>query len=263
MPIDEKKDPGSEPGVTRPLSEFKGDNLMIGCGHEKQHHFSYLSPPIASTSLHPSTQFYHVSLPSEYSDEGKHDLEGNFLDESVIKYLSQRKFDLICFEVVTEIFTQKNDRNKALDHAKSLLSDNGVCFVLFGGRGNLKAMHQAIGKFNYAYSFVYGFNQTWSIIASDTPFDLLELLQRHPYLQHMGEVIRRKSNLEIAYHFREAAINRHIDSSNPDDLALLEIMNPFARNKCITINAIMSSLTEEQDEKSKEEMKPSQRHRLR
>lgn len=217
--------------ISREIGEFKGDGLIIGCGHGKEHNFNFTSKSIGSSKLHSVDDFYHVSLKSDYSEEGELDLEADFLNKKTIDYLGQKKdgFDLIVFEAVTEIISDKDDLETAIAHAKKLLSTNGVLFIYFGGR-DLDLLDSVFKKFNYAYKAVYGIS-TWSLLASDQAFSPQKLMQKYSYLDYMfKEVLSKKEDLEIECQGLCDLGNEEISSSSIKDMNFLKEVNPFAIN---------------------------------
>lgn len=227
--------------VSREISDFHGDCMMVGCGHGNKHSFRFLSNTVHSLAIHPPELFYHVSL-RDYSDEGMLDIEGDFLSENILKYLSDRKFNLICFEAISEIFNFPDLRDKAIEQAKALLSKNGICFIYFGGRNNQQAMQEVISKFNYSYLFTYGEYNTWSLISSDEPFDLLEVMEKNIYLKYIGkEVLLKSPHLAVSYNYYENALQRHIVTADPADIELLKTFNPFVLFKSRFINSSITA----------------------
>lgn len=218
--------------VKRTIDEFNGHCLMIGCNHNHAHRFNYLSPPVNTSTIHPPQLFYHLSLKSNDNDRGQVDLEGDFLNDNVIQYLSKKKFKLICFEAVTDIFSDQHAAFQALKNAKSLLDDDGICFIYFGGRDNPQQLQAVISEFTYSYSFTYGVSNTWSLLASNQPFELENIINKNLYLNYMGNnVIKVKSNLIISYNYYEPYLNRHLMTANAADNALLQEMNPFTAKR--------------------------------
>jgi len=127
-------------------------------------------------------------------------------------------------------------------------SKNGICFIYFGGR-DPDSLEQTLKQFKYSYSFSYWLNNTWSIIASDSPFDLAEVLKANSYLDYMGNhVICQKSNLTISLNYEEKALEIHLKSSDTNHIKFfLDEFNPFAKQKFIDLNNVLNDIISERD----------------
>lgn len=153
---------------TRPLIDFKGDKLIIGCGNSYDHFFNLTDEKgTPSETLHPSAEFYTVNDDSLIQDIDA-DLVMDFTDPEILKHFGNRKFSFICFERILNLFADKETITQCMKHAAKLLTPNGVCIIYAGGRYLTPTLQKHLTSFfSYNHLIKYGEGEAWTLIAAN------------------------------------------------------------------------------------------------
>ena len=85
-------------------------------------------------------------------------------------------------------------------------------------------------------------------MASDSPFDLLEVVNNNIYLNYMSKhVLLKNTNLVISYNYEEKILEKHMKTSDPTDIEILKELNPFVIFKMKALELTIKSWVENDD----------------